>query len=154
MIFVTIGTSEPFDRLLHGLEEWAGEELVVQGGASTVRPSNSTWIDFVPFDELTHYMQRARVVVMHAGVGSVLAALGAGKRPIVVPRVRRFGEAVDDHQLVFARRLSTAGLVTLVEDPAALPAAIEAARPEAVSLRQATGLADDLRAFLTSTIRA
>ena len=59
---------------------------------------------------------RARVVVTHAGVGSVLVALGAGKRPVVVPRRGRFGEAVDDHQVDFARRFEQAGLVTLVED--------------------------------------
>ena len=76
---------------------------MVQGGAlelaagAGARGSTSS-----PFDELVEHVRRARVVVSHAGVGSVLTALANGKRPVVVPRLHRFGEAVDDHQLPFA----------------------------------------------------
>ena len=52
-----------------------------------------------------------------AGVGSVMVALANAKRPIVVPRRKSFGEAVDDHQLQLGRRFAEAGLVTLVEEP-------------------------------------
>ena len=44
-------------------------------------------------------VREARIVVTHAGVGSILLALTNGKRPFVVPRLRAFGETVDDHQL-------------------------------------------------------
>ena len=69
-------------------------------------------------------MEEAQTVVTHAGVGSVLTALLNGTRPIVVPRLQRFGEAVDDHQLEFGRRASEAGFVTLVEDTDTLVATI------------------------------
>ena len=54
---------------------------------------------------------------------------------MVVPRLRRFGEAVDDHQLLLGRRLHEAELVDLVEDPADLPAVVERPRGTAVVLR-------------------
>ena len=60
------------------------------------------------------------MVVTHAGVGSILVAGANGKRPVVVPRLRRFGEAVDDHQLALAQKLEEIGLVVLVDDPSGL----------------------------------
>jgi UDP-N-acetylglucosamine transferase subunit ALG13 len=107
MIFVTVGTNEArFDRLLHAFE-WGplDEELVVQHGPSPIRPRGATCVDYLPYDELGATVRRARVVVTHAGVGSIMTALANGKRPVVVPRLRRFGEAVDDHQMQLGLRL-------------------------------------------------
>lgn len=56
-------------------------------------------------------MREADVVVTHAGVGSALAAMRAGRRAIYVPRRRRHGEHVDDHQVEMARELNRRGLV-------------------------------------------
>ena len=130
MIFVTVGTNEtPFDRLLHAVEALGGsEELVVQHGPSPIRPLGATCVDYLTFDELSDHMRRARLVVTHAGVGSILAALANGARPLVAARLRRYGEAVDDHQLTFGRRVHAEGFVQLVEDLGALSEA--AARHE------------------------
>jgi UDP-N-acetylglucosamine transferase subunit ALG13 len=73
------------------------------------------------------------VVVTHAGVGSVMLALGRGKVPIVLPRLAAFGEAVDDHQATFGRRIAMAGLVCVVEDPGSLIAAVHDPAPAAVA---------------------
>lgn len=130
MILVTVGTNEAaFDRLVRAVESLpADEEIVVQCGASSERPANATVChEFLLFDELLAEMRRARVVVTHAGIGSIMSALSCGQRPLVVPRLARYGEAVDDHQLPVARRLEETGLVTVVEDPGALPAAVKAA---------------------------
>ena len=150
VIFVTLGTHDfPFDRLLRALDRLPGdEELVVQTRAPGVRPAGARrGSTTLPYDELAEDIRRARVVVCHAGVGSVLTALANGKRPVVVPRLARFGEAVDDHQLAFARRLGEAGAVTLVEDVDALPAAL-AAPPEPPPAFGAGRLAADLRQTL------
>jgi UDP-N-acetylglucosamine transferase subunit ALG13 len=145
MIFVTVGTNEtPFDRLLLALERLpAGERLVVQAGASQVRPRGAECVEELPFEALAEYVRRARVVVTHAGVGSILVALTNGKRPVIVPRLEKLGEAVDDHQVVFARRFAEAGLATLVEDVDELPAAVVSV-PE-LALRNGLGLGPDLR---------
>lgn len=154
MILVTLGTSEPFDRLLLALDRLPpGEELVVQRGASTLAPRGARCIDFLEFDELVAEVRRARVVVTHAGAGSVMTALAHGKRPVVMPRLHRLGEAVDDHQVPFARRLAAAGLVTLVEDPELLAETLagQGERP-AVSLGRGGRLVADLRGYLVERI--
>ncbi len=155
MIFVTVGTNEArFDRLLAALEELPnGTELVVQHGPSPIRPSGATCRDYVSFDEMVEQMGRARAVVTHAGVGSVLTALLNGTRPIVVPRLQRYGEAVDDHQLEFGRRAQRAGLVTLVEDTAELPEVIarqQASPPPPPHADER--LVEDLRRFLDEAV--
>jgi UDP-N-acetylglucosamine transferase subunit ALG13 len=152
MIFVTIGTSEPFDRLLDAVPV-VDERVVVQAGRSRVQPKGAEIFDFLPFDDVDQLMREARVIVMHAGVGSVLAAVRNGKRPLVVPRLRRFGEAVDDHQLEFARRLDGRGLVRLVEDPQQLAAAVaQLGKSAEISVRPPL-LATEIRAYVREQVR-
>ena len=154
MIFVTLGTQAyPFDRLLRGLEG-LDEELVVQGGSSTFRPAGAAWFDFLDYPELLEQVRRARLVVSHAGVGAVMTVVAEGKRPIVVPRLHRHREAVDDHQVPFARRLDAAGLVTLVEDASRLSEALTATPTPPASLGGQGGIAADLRAYLLEVAEA
>lgn len=155
MIFVTVGTNEArFDRLLAAVDRLGtGEELIVQHGPSTVRPAGAEAVDFLPFDDMVETMRRARIVVTHAGVGSVMTSLLAGKRPIVVPRLRRYGEAVDDHQLPFGRRLDQAGLVVFCEEPEELGRVVAGGGGALdVELRPSRRLVGDLREYLSATI--
>lgn len=151
MIFVTTGSStEPFDRLVAAVcDLGATEEIVVQHGPSKMRPPNATCVGYIPFVEFVELVERASLVVTHAGVGSILVALMHSKRPFVVPRLARFGEAVDDHQLELARKLVSAGLVTLVEDTSTLNGAIAAPRPEGSqrSFAPSPDLIEDLSAI-------
>jgi UDP-N-acetylglucosamine transferase subunit ALG13 len=129
-VLVTVGTNEaPFDRLIEALPGIVsgGEPVLVQHGASNVRPAGARCVDFLPYDELDGLTRSARAVICHAGIGSVALALARGHRPVVVPRMRQYGEAVDDHQVFFARRLAESGLATVVEDVQDLPAALECA---------------------------
>ena len=154
MIFVSVGTNEArFDRLLRAVETLeATEDVVVQHGPSDVRPAGATCVDYVSFEQMTENLRRARVAILHAGVGSVLAALASGAKPVVVPRLQRFGEAVDDHQVGFGRRLHEEGLVELVEDLGRLPQAV--ARHDG-RFEGAVGvegqLVEELRAFIAGS---
>jgi UDP-N-acetylglucosamine transferase subunit ALG13 len=151
MIFVTIGTSEPFDRLLLALDSLpSGEELVVQSGTSRVAPGVDA-VDFLSYEEVVENVKNARVVITHAGAGSVMTCLAQGKRPVVVPRLRAHGETADDHQLAFARRLSEAGLATLVEDVDALAGALDAENG-VTAVNGSGGLIADLRDYLTEAV--
>ena len=156
MIFVTIGTNEPFDRLLDAVDRLTtSEPIVVQCGSSGVRPARAECVSYLPFETVLRYMSEARVVVSHAGVGSILAALGCGKRPVVVPRIHRLGDAVDDHQLELGRKLADADLVTLVEDPDLLEAAIQPDGDRGRMLGDSDGrLATELRGYITSQVAA
>ena len=154
MILVTIGTNEqPFDRLIREAAALEGDEpLLVQHGASREPHGRGEWVDFLSFDELAERARNARVVVCHAGVGSIMLARRCGHLPVVVPRRHHLGEAVDDHQLHLARRLAQSGIVTLVEEIEELPAAIAAAGVatlgESRPLRGAGALTADLRGVL------
>jgi UDP-N-acetylglucosamine transferase subunit ALG13 len=155
MILVTVGTNEArFDRLLQAVAGLTFTEPVVvqHGHSAAVGPSGSTLVDFLPFDELVEHVRQARVVVTHAGVGSIMVALANGKRPVVVPRRKSRGEAVDDHQLQLGRRFAGVGLVTFVEEPEGLGAALAGA-DEGAALPKTTGeLGADLGRFLHATI--
>ena len=155
MIFVTVGTGEQrFDRLFRAVDRLSADhEIVVQHGLSEVRPARALCFDFMPFADLVAYMTKADAVVTHAGVGSVLTALSVNKKPYVVPRRRRFGEAVDDHQVELARRLDGADLVTLVDDPVDLRRLLASGAAEAHSLPlpdEDTPLTRELRAYLAA----
>jgi exopolysaccharide biosynthesis glucuronosyltransferase PssE len=153
MIFVTTGSYEPFDRLLAAAGRLPGDELVVaQCGASKIRPARARCVEFLSFEELVEHVRRARVVVTHAGVGSVLTVLANGKRPIVVPRLRRHGEAVDDHQLGFARRLARTGLVELAEDEGALAEAVASGGGRTAAAPAAGPLAEDLKLYVDAVV--
>lgn len=155
MIFATVGTNEArFDRLLEGLDGLGlAEELVVQHGPSPVRPDGARCVEFMPFEEISDCMRQARVVVTHAGVGSVMTALLCGKRPVVVPRLRRHGEAVDDHQLAFGRHLAGAGLAVLVEDPRDIVRALGQTGEAFVErLRPDERLVSELRAYVSEQV--
>ena len=150
MIVVSVGTNEArFDRLL----EWVAgttidEELVVQHGPSAIRPDGATCVPYLSFDALVELVGRSRVFVTHAGVGSIMMSLSVGRRPLVVPRLERFGEAVDDHQVGLGRRLAAEGLVTLVEQPHGLGRALVEPDQVAATTGPGTALSRDLREYL------
>lgn len=154
MILVTVGTSDqPFDRLLDSVAPLSErEEVIVQHGASAVRPPGADCVAFLRYDDLLDRMRQARAIVTHAGVGSIMAARLVGKRPFVVPRLRDLGEAVDDHQLELATKLDEAGLVRLVSDPAALSSALSEAAPAVNGSRHDAALVDELREYLLQRI--
>jgi UDP-N-acetylglucosamine transferase subunit ALG13 len=154
VIFVTVGTNEaPFDRLLEAFDRLEREEhLVIQCGASSVRPAGAHCLDFISFAELVEHVRAARVVVTHAGVGSVAVALANGKRPLVVPRLAKFGEAVDDHQVAFARRFATGGQVRLLEDLDALRSALDQDGSAADIDEPQGALAAEIRAYIDAVV--
>lgn len=129
MIFATVGShpTYKFERLLRALEGIEADELVVQHGPGAPPRNATVAVPWMPFEEIVANMERADHVVSHAGVGTILCAVQAGQVPLVFPRLKRFEETVDDHQLDLARMLARTGKVVLVEDAAALPGALSAA---------------------------
>lgn len=155
MIFVSVGTNEArFDRLLRAVAGLPLEErVVIQHGHSTaIARDGVELVDFLSFEAMTEKVRQARVVLTHAGVGSVLVCLANGKRPVVVPRRKALGEAVDDHQLQLGRRFAQAGFVTLVEAPEQLPEVLAREHGTAEVVPGASSLAVELKQFLHDAI--
>ena len=152
MIFVTVGQhSEGFPRLIKGMDEIAGriqEKVVMQIGSTTYLPRNAHWFRFADYEEMKHLNKAARIVVTHAGAGSIITALQAETTVVVVPRLSRYGEHIDDHQLELARALSTEGRVTAVSEVEELEGIVLGmTRPKPRS-RKANRLTQALRARL------
>ncbi len=116
-IVITLGSNDsyPFRALVDRVQSIlpAGVEVLWQLG-STPAQIPGTRAD-VPFDELFSAMERADAVIAHAGTGSALTALEAGKLPILVTRRSSRGEHIDDHQELTAEYLSSLGLALAVE---------------------------------------
>lgn len=129
MIFATVGShpSYKFDRFLRALESVQVDDLTVQYGPGEPPTNVDRTVQWMSFAEILEQIDRASHVVSHAGVGTILCAIRAGHVPIVLPRLRRFGETVDDHQLELGRALASTGRVILVEDAGELGAALEQA---------------------------
>ena len=150
MIFVTVGTHhDGFSRMLDAVEALGERDLVVQYGNGRP-PANARVAEpFMPFPEMTRYFDEADQVVTHAGVGSILLAIRHGHEPIVIPRLHRLGEHVDDHQVHLSRRLEASGRVRVVWPDQSLADALAAARPRgAHASLPRTGLHEALRAVL------
>jgi len=128
VIFATVGSTRiRFDRFTRALAALPAERLFVQHGPMAAPPGAAQAVAYMQFPEIVEGMERAETVVCHAGAGSILCALRAGHVPVVVPRLKRFQETVDDHQVEFSRALAAQGKVIAVEDPALLAAAVASA---------------------------
>lgn len=99
------------------------------------------FVDMPTFERL---MATAEVLILHAGAGSVLNAIRAGRIPVIVPRRAALGEHVNDHQVEFARQLATEGRIFLVEDVADLEGAVAKARTSAASPRVGVAIVSPL----------
>lgn len=126
MIFVTVGGMRAFDRLIRETDRIAGkidEKLVMQIGSTNYKPKSCDYFRFTPVKEIEELYAEARVVVCHAGIGSILTAVKYNKPLILVPRMQSYGEVFDDHQLEIAREMEGRG-VTVVYDISNLESAV------------------------------
>lgn len=125
MIYGTVGTHDSdFGRFIQALDSIAAstdEPVLIQTGLSRTLPENADYFAFKPRADVLAIQQSARVIVCHAGIGSVIDAMKAGKPLIVVPRLKRFGEHNSDHQLDIARAVERRGWGKAVTDVAELP---------------------------------
>lgn len=102
MIFVTIGTQAPFDRLIKTIDDIAreiNEPIIAQIFESQYKAHNIQTVDFLSPKEFNKLFEEARLVVSHAGMGTIITALLKHKPIIICPRFASLGEHRNDHQL-------------------------------------------------------
>lgn len=152
MIFVTVGThNQSFDRLVRKADEIAGEieeEVVIQRGNSGYKPRYAKYFDFAPRDEMEKWVERARVVVTHGGAGSIVFALSKNKPVVVVPRRKKYGEHVNDHQLELARALEEEGRVKMVLDVEELKRSIAEVKGKTLIRREKPVMIEIIKDYL------
>ena len=147
-IVVTVGTDHhPFDRLIAWTNDWLAQHpdqihgFFVQSGAASIIPACPS-ARFLETAQLNALLDEAEVMVCHGGPGSIADAWARGQVPIVVPRLRRFGEVVDDHQVDFCRKLADLGRIRLTQEPAGLAGLLDDAARDHTRFRITRPAAD------------
>ncbi|MGE3532894.1 MAG: glycosyltransferase [Steroidobacteraceae bacterium] len=123
MIFVTVGAQMSFDRLIRAVDQWAlkrgRNDVFAQIGDSSFRPSYIQFTAFLTIEEFKHRCSSAKVIVSHAGTGSIITALQLGKPALIMPRRAELRETRNDHQVGTAerfRRFSSISVAANEED--------------------------------------
>lgn len=128
--FVSVGNAtQPFHRLLDAVCELVHQlpqPVFVQYGSAQdfICCPSCHAVAFMEMQAFERQVAEAELLILHAGAGSVIHAVRAGKVPVVMPRRAHLGEHVDDHQLEFARELAAAGKVVMCEDVSELADAV------------------------------
>ena len=156
MIFVTVGSLYPFDRLVRACDELAAaspdQDWLAQIHEGTYEPEHmefERYMDKAAFDAA---MAGADVVVSHAGMGTINGALALEKPLLVVPRRKAYGEHVNDHQVSGAEVFRAAGHVLVAPNPSDVGAMLGEARSFRPTPRvvRAAELADEVGSFLST----
>lgn len=131
MILVMLGTqNNSFHRLLEEVDRLIeigriNEDVIVQAGYTKYESDNMKIIDFVSDDEIEKIEQQADLIITHGGVGSIIGSIEKGKKVIAVPRLKQYGEHVNDHQLDIVESFDKLGYIIGIEDVSQLGEALQ-----------------------------
>lgn len=134
MIFVTVGSQKfQFDRLLKEVDKLIenkiiNEDVIAQIGFSTYIPKNYKYSKFIDQDQFKQYISKCDMVITHAGTGAIVGALKQGKKVVAVPRLAKYGEHVDDHQIQLLDEFKELNFIEPAYDVKDLEKAIEKCR--------------------------
>ena len=121
MIFITVGTQKfQFNRLLKEIdrlieEEKITEEVFAQIGYSDYKPKNYKYKDFIDRDEFEDIIKKCQIIITHGGTGSIIGAVKQRKKVVAVPRLKEFGEHVDNHQIQIVSEFKSIGFIGAAE---------------------------------------
>jgi UDP-N-acetylglucosamine transferase subunit ALG13 len=122
LIFVTVGTpTNSFERLIKELDNLVSTEkikdnVLAQIGYTKYIPKNYKWFRFTDPDKFENLCKKSKICITHGGVGTLSILLKYKKPTIVVPRMKKFNEHVDDHQIQIIKELEKEGRIIAVYD--------------------------------------
>jgi UDP-N-acetylglucosamine transferase subunit ALG13 len=138
MIFVTVGSQLPFDRLVKSVEAWSIERdytdifaQIADPGPSGFYPKRFGWAKFLGPNDFTRSVETASLLVAHAGMGSIISALTLAKPIVIMPRRGALGETRNDHQHATAINFASRAGIYVAMDEQSLPKTIDAAMSNA-----------------------
>ena len=126
MIFLTVGTQFPFDRLVKAVDQAAGingfdEQIVAQIGDTSYCPENFEAAPSVEKAVFDQHFAEADSIISHAGMGTITMALDHRKPLLVMPRLRKYGEVVNNHQLAIAQKFEQLGYLLVANGAEDVP---------------------------------
>lgn len=131
MIFITLGSQKfQFNRLLKAVDELVEKGIVkdtvfAQVGYSDYKPKNYEYKQFLDREEFSAMEGKADIVITHGGTGAIIGAVKKGKKVIAVPRLSKYGEHVDNHQLQLIEQFKNQDLICAIRDCSELENAIK-----------------------------
>ena len=111
MIFVTVGSMFPFDRLIRTVDELVRDGVITdpveaQIGDGSYEPKHTPFVRFLGKPDYEAKLKRCDAIIAHAGAGTIALALEHQKPLLVLPRQKKFAEHVNDHQIPTARKFA------------------------------------------------
>ncbi|PSJ38288.1 hypothetical protein C7I55_17675 [Sphingomonas deserti] len=156
MIFASVGSMMPFDRMTRAIDEWAAEHphvpVFLQIGDGEYEPKACEWKRMVPHGEYQRHLNACQLFVAHVGMGSILQALEIGKQTLLMPRRASLREHTTDHQLDTAGKFRNRPGLLIVEEAAELQAQMTRLIEQPMEGPQ--GIAPDAPAETIANIRA
>ena len=134
MILVLLGTqNNSFHRLLEEVQKNIDngnikEEVVAQKGYTKFESKDMTLYNKIPTDEVKKLIDKADLVITHGGVGSIITSITKEKKVIAVPRLKKYNEHVNDHQLDIIDSFNEMGYIIGIHDVSELGDAIKKAK--------------------------
>lgn len=120
MVLLSVGTQkQQFTRLIElvlNCNSLKGEKIISQSGYTKCLDSRIESFDFIPLEEMEKYIEKADLVICHGGVGTIFSALMKGKKVIAIPRLEKYGEHINDHQIEICEELEKEGYILYYKD--------------------------------------
>lgn len=141
MIFLTVGTEFPFDRLVKAVDEaldsnLINEKVFGQIGKYSYRPRNFEFVNFLEKSLLDNHMREASAIISHAGMGTITSAFERGKPLLVMPRLKQYREHVNDHQVAIVKKFEELGHLLAAHNKEDLHSGIRKLRSFVPKIRQ------------------
>lgn len=157
MIFLTVGTQFPFDRLVQDVDNFLdthelGEEVFAQIGNSTYKPRHFEATASLEKEAFDRYFQQASAIIGHAGMGTITMALDHGKPLLAMPRLKAYGEVVNNHQVALADEFEAIGHILVAHNTNELTTKLTQLRSFVPKRRVANveAVAERIRSFVKS----
>lgn len=117
MIFVTLGTQDKtFERLLKIIDEAVDKKIIkdkviVQAGSTNYTTKNMKILKYISPNDFDKYIKECDVLITHAGVGSIFTGLKNNKKVLAIPRLSKYKEHHNDHQLDIVEEFTKEGYI-------------------------------------------
>ena len=114
MIFLTVGTLFPFDRLVKAIDKAVADKVITEDvfaqiGREAYKPKNFDSAEVLDKHTYDSCVINSSSLISHAGMGSIAIALNNNKPLLVMPRMHRHREHINDHQIETAKKFEMLG---------------------------------------------
>lgn len=123
MILVLLGTQDkPFDRILNTISKEIKkgnikDKVIAQVGCTEYKKNDIEVFDYKPKEEILKLINDSDVIITHGGVGTIIECLDLGKKIIAIPRLKKYKEHTNDHQLQIIKEFASKGhLIPLYDE--------------------------------------